>query len=223
MTPDPNDGRALVQDTKSVDLNDIEQEMVAEGTGLTLPQTKAYNEKLFQVIERHADSGDRIHLPVVTIHATITGPFEGKEDVFRSPRNQVRYRVSPGPRLRKLEQTMKTEKVKGSGSPAPTLLEFTDAATGEKNRVATPGGIASLHGYYLKFDPSDPDQGLFFVPVDSPLSVVKAEQFTTIKPSEVHFLVPPLSPGSYRIEVKALLHKMKTLRSGMLDEIIDVG
>jgi hypothetical protein len=222
MTSDPNDRRAVIQDEKSVDLSDLEVEMVAEGTGLTLPQTKAYNEKLFQLIEHHADNGDRINLPVVTIHATITGPFEGQEDVFRSPRNQVRIRVSSGPRLRKLEKNMKVEKVKGGGSPTPSPQEFTDAATGEKNRVATPGGIASLRGYYLKFDPTDPLQGLFYIPVDNPSAAIRVEQFTTIKPSELNFLVPPLPPDTYRLEVRALLNKVKTLRSGSLPEIIEV-
>jgi hypothetical protein len=222
ITANPNNGRALIQDEKTVDLSDIEQEMVAEGTGLTLPQTRAYTEKLFQLIERHADNGDRIHLPVVTIHSSITGLFEGRDDVFRSPRNKVRFRVTPGLRLRNLEKTMKTEKVRGSSTPTPTPLEFTDAATGEKNRIATSGGIASIHGYYLKFDSEDPQQGLFFISIDG-TSSIRVEQFTGIKPSVLHFLIPALPLGNYRIEVRALLPGVKTLRSGTLDEILEAG
>jgi hypothetical protein len=223
MTADPNDGMALIQNQKSVYLSEIEQEMVEEGSGLTLPQTMAYNEKLFQLMERHVSRGERVILPVVIIRPTIAGAFRGKNDSYDSSRHQVRIRVSAGLRLRKLEKTIKPEKVKGSGSPAPDPQDFIDAATGERNRVASPGSIATLRGYYLKFNPDDAAQGLFFVPVENPVAAVRVKQFTGIKPSELHFLVPALPPGDYRLEVRAIIRNTKTLRSGSLAEIIEVA
>jgi hypothetical protein len=222
ITPDLNDGRAMIVNQKTVDLEQIEQEMVAEGSGLTLPQAKAYNEKLFQLIEQHVARGERVNISIVIIRPTITGVFFGKNDNYDPARHKVNVRVNPGLRLRKLEKTIKPEKVKGPGAPMPEPQEFIDAASGEKNRVATPGGIATLRGYYLKFDLSDPEQGIFFITVENPAVTVRVEQYTGIKPSEVHFLVPALPNGAYRIEARAILAKTKNLRTGGLDELIEV-
>lgn len=221
LTEESSDRMAVIQNQDTVDMDMIIDEMVAEGTGLTRPQARAYSEKLFQLIKAHAAAGRRIKLPVVNIHSAIRGVFTGNDDRYDDTRHHVVMLVTPGVDLRRLEKEIKPEKVKGE-SPAPDPQDFADAATGEHNRTATPGGIASVKGYNLKFDPAEPDQGLFFVPEADSASAVRVSQFTGIKPSELHFLVPPLPAGLYRVEVRAKLHKVKTLRSGTLVESIEV-
>ncbi len=220
-TPDPDDCRAVIQNQNSVGEEQLEQEMVEEGTGLTLPQAKAYKEKFFQLVERHAARGERINVGMFSIRSSIKGVFRNGDDSFDPTRHSVVYHITPGPRLRKLERTVKPRKVKAS-PPMPEPHEFVDAASGEHNRTATPGGIAVVKGAYLKFDPADPAQGLFLIPAGNPTATVRVTQFTAIKPSELHFLVPALAAGEYRVEVKAILPKLKTLRSGMLADVLEV-
>lgn len=220
-TTDPKDCRAVIQNQNSVGEEQLEGEMVEEGTGLTLPQWRAYREKYYQLIERHAAKGERINTEMYSVKSSIKGVFRSSDDSYDAARHSVVYHITPGPRMRKLERTAKPRKVKAA-PPMPEPSDFTDAATGERNRMATPGGIASLRGYNLKFDLADPSQGLFFIAADNPQTVVRAEQFTHIKPSELHFLVPPLAPGEYRMEVRAKLRNTKALRSGMLTDIIEV-
>lgn len=222
LTDDPTDLMAVIQDPDTVDLGMITDEMVDEGTGLTRPQAKAYNEKLFQIVKSHVRKGRRVRLPIVDIHSAIRGVFKTKDDSFDTVRHRVVILVTPGVELRRLEKEIKPEKVKGA-SPMPDPQDFTDAATGERNRTATPGGIASLRGYYLKFDPADPAQGLFFVSADNPQTAVRASQFTNIKPSELHFQVPQLAPGEWRVEVRANVRGGKQLRNGSLADIIVVS
>ncbi len=220
-TPDPNDCRAVIQNQNSVDMDQVERETIEEGTGLTLPQAKAYTEKLFQIVERHVARGERVNLPLFSVKPSIKGVFRDKDDTFDRSRHSVVFHVSAGPRLRKLETTAKPVKVKGA-PPMPDPQDFMDAVSGERNRMATSGGIATLKGFNLKFDAADPAQGLFFVPVDNPTAAVRAEVFTAIKPSELHFQVPALAAGEYRMEVKAILPGVKSMRGGTLAEIIEV-
>jgi polyhydroxyalkanoate synthesis regulator phasin len=222
LTEDSSDMMAVIQNQDTVDMDMLVDEMVAEGTGLTRPQAKAYSEKLFQLIKNHASAGRRINLPVVNIHSAIRGVFAGKDDRFDPARHRVVMLVSPGAELRRLEKEIKPEKVKGE-SPMPDPQDFIDAATGEHNRTITSGGIATLKGYHLKFDPSDSEQGLFLIPeIDSSTSL-RVLQFSAIKPSELHFLVPQLLPGAYRIEVITYVRGGKQLRTGRLPELVETA
>jgi hypothetical protein len=197
-------------------------DMVAEGTGLTRPQAMAYIEKIFGLIETYVAKGYRVNLPLISIYATVKGVFNGREDNFDELIHQVVIRVLAGQRLRRLEKSIKVKKVK-SVSPMPDPQDFIDAATGEKNRTATPGGIANLKGYYLKFDLDDSGQGLFFISADNPQETFRVQQFTGVKPSELHFLIPPLPAGEYRVELRTKVRGGKNTRTGTLAEIIVVA
>ncbi len=222
LTEDTTDLMAVVQGQDTVTQDNLTDEMVIEGTGLTRPQAKAYIEKLFQLIKSHAAKGRRVKLPIVNIHSTIRGVFTSKDDKFDAARHRVVMLVTPGTELRRLEKEIKPEKVKGE-SPMPDPQDFTDAATGERNRTATPGGIATLKGYYLKFDPADLQQGLYFVPEANPAAAVRVEQFTSIKPAALHFLIPALPLGNYRVEVRTYMRGGKQLRTGSLTDFIEVA
>jgi hypothetical protein len=71
----------------------------------------------------------------------------------------VRPVVSAGQRFRKAVQSQ-AQAAKGERVvPRPNPVEFTDVNTGERNSVLTPGGMAQVIGYRLKFDPADAAQG----------------------------------------------------------------
>ncbi len=59
LVKDTNAYRAIVQEQKSIDLAQLIDEMVAEGTGLTRPQALAYCEKLFSLCEHYVLQGYR--------------------------------------------------------------------------------------------------------------------------------------------------------------------
>ena len=222
LTNDPNGFMAVVQNQQTIDMDRLVDDIVAEGTGLTRPQALAYNEKLFQLIGYYAGMGYRVSLPVATFRASIKGVFNGEDDVFDSSRHQLLIRTTPGARIRSAEQAASPMKVK-SGVAMPEPRELTDMASGEKNMEVTPGNIAVLRGYNLKFNPADTATGVFLVPVDDPASPVRMTQYSSVKNMEVHFLVPSLKAGDYRVEVRAVARNGKTLRSGQLDDIIGVA
>lgn len=78
-------------------------------------------------------------------------------------------------------------------------------------------------GFYLKFDPPGTEQGLYFVPEVNPAAAVRVTQFNNIKPSELGFLVPALPAGIYRVEVRTYVRGGKQLRTGSLNDLIEVA
>ena len=88
-------------------------------------------------------------------------------------------------------QQAQVEKQEG-GECLPRPLDYTDLNSGELNSQATPGGMAQVTGYRLKFDPTDTSQGIFFVNG----SATRVSIVGKNNPSELMFLVPAsLAPG----------------------------
>ena len=86
----------------------------------------------------------------------------------------------------------------------------------------TPGHVGELSGKRLKFDPARLDEGLFFVPLAGG-SEVKVTDFQQNTSTELVFHVPSLSPGTYKLFVRARLFDGTELRSGDLQPELSVA
>ena len=80
-------------------------------------------------------------------------------------------------------------------------MEFIDHTSSEKDSIATPGGMCTLTGHRLKYDPEDEKQGLFFVAEDgNEIKVTVIGQNTSAK---LMFDVPKeLVSGEYQLVVR---------------------
>ena len=101
------------------------------------------------------------------------------------------------------------------------MVEYLDLVSGTANQVLTPGEGAHLTGRLLRFDPADPEQGVFFVAVDG--TRTRVERFLDIQPSKVILLAPTLPAGDYKIEVNASFNDNGDLRSGRLETQLTVS
>jgi hypothetical protein len=113
-----------------------------------------------------------------------------------------RRRLLPIPGCGRTMQQAQVEKQEG-GERLPLPLDYTDLNSGELNSQATPGGMAQVTGYRLKFDPADTSQGIFFAAGGSAtrVSIVGKNN-----PSELMFLVPAsLAPGDYTLEIRSTI------------------
>jgi hypothetical protein len=98
-------------------------------------------------------------------------------------------------------------------------LDYTDLNSGELNRRITPGGMGQLTGYRLRFDPADPEQGIFFINGSATRVSVTGKN----NPSELVFLVPAgLTPGDYRLELRSTMGN-GALHTGVLAETLTVS
>ena len=61
--------------------------------------------------------------------------------------------------------------------------------------------MGELVGFRLKFDETDPEQGIFFISENGPS--VHVEVIGANQPKKLLFMVPELIEGTYQIEVRA--------------------
>lgn len=95
----------------------------------------------------------------------------------------------------------------------PIVVAYRDKVTGDINNRITPNSGGFLNGDRLTFNEDDPEEGIFFVGEAG--TAVRVAQTLAIGGRELTFLVPALTAGAYRVEVR---QKTKTkLRAGLLD------
>jgi len=210
---------AVVISSKKVDINDIIDFMVAEGTGLTRPQAMAYFEKLEQTIEYFVKEGATITTPLFRTRTFISGMFRNEQDTFDASRHQVNVRLSAGTRLNQLESQLAIKKISRQ-TVVPQPKVFLDMQAQLKNEKIIPGHIACITGRYLKLNPEDPFQGVFFIPVNRPKKEIRVNVYYKSQPSELLFQVPTMPSGRYTVVVKAVLRHHKSIRQGKLPVVL---
>jgi len=149
--------------------------------------------------------------------------FNGATDKFDQTRHSLDVGANPGSRVRKTVRdngsVVKDEAVK----PAPNPIELRDIGSDTTNDQLTPGNIGQLSGSRLKYNPDNPDEGVYFLPV----GVGGETKVTTVqknKPAQVVFLIPAgLVRGQYHLEVRARISGGTELRTGRLDAVLTVG
>ena len=199
----PNSYVAIVSSPETKNLNDVIDFMIAEGTGLTRPQALAYFEKLIQTIEYFVGEGHRVVTPLVRVKPTIGGSFTSPDDSFDPSRHIINIRTSSGLRLLDLPTKIKLEKG-DLGQTIPVLRSFVDGVNKKVNTFAVSDGNGTIHGRRLKFDPNDSRLGVFFVPEEYPSVEIPMTGYLEIMPSKLHFRIPVLAAGIYKVVVKTL-------------------
>ncbi|WP_441001339.1 DNA-binding domain-containing protein [Fodinibius sp. SL11] len=215
LTSDPEDHMAVVQDQASRTIDDIIDEIADRGSTVTKADILSVVEEYQAVIAKFLKNGDRLNTPLFRTSASISGVFEDQTDSFDRSRHYVRLNVNPGPRIGEIAEDLPVEKVAAT-RVEPVLELFKDFASDTQNDTVTPGGAAELRGSYLKVDPSDANQGIFFIASDG--TETKADTIMRNKPANLIFMVPDtLISGEYEVEVRSLLQGHTNIRSGRLN------
>lgn len=163
VTPDPNDQSARVKPNATLDLKDIIKLTTKRGTSLTETDLTGAANLLFEVITDEVADGNSVTLPLVNIRPGIKGVFTSAADSFDASRHIKRATLTSGSLLSSKMQTAKIEKLT-SELPSPVLVEYMDVNSGTANSLLTPGGIGSITGEELKFNPENEAEGIWFVP-----------------------------------------------------------
>ena len=215
LAPNPNGYVAVVSSPETKDLNDVINFIIAEGTGLTRPQALAYFEKLIQTIEYFVGQGHRVVTPLVRIKPSISGVFTGPDDYYDSSRHQINIRTSSGLRLLDFASKIKLEKV-DPAQQSPVLRSFVDGVNKIVNVSAVSDGYGSITGKRLKFDDGDSRLGVFFIPEDDVANEIRISGYLEILPSKLHFKIPVLTAGTYKVTVKTLSRNGANVLQGEL-------
>ena len=220
LTTEPQDKKATTQPKGTIDLDGITDRMIDQGNTVNRPDINAVFTGFAPTVANALLEGLNVVTPWAVFRTSIKGVFNGMSDNFDRSRHQICVNVTPGVELRNLVKTQATAtKVEGV-KPAPNLIDFLDVNSGERNSLLTPNGMGQLLGYRLKYDHSDPQQGLFFVAGDN--TETRVEVVGTNKPSELMFLIPALAPGEYTLRVRASFGT-NDVRAGDLDAVLSMS
>jgi len=201
LTDDPDDCRAFVRPSQTVELKYVIERMVQRGSTVTSSDILSVLEDFSSALELMMGEGLNVNTPFANFHTGIRGKFHTILDNFDSSRHQIIPSINAGKRLKGyFRNRLSTTKIE-TVNKSPNLLEFTDHASEEKNRVLTPGNMASIYGHHLKFDASENNQGIYFIDKDA--IKTKAKVLGQNSPSLLMFNIPgELLPGKYTLEVR---------------------
>ncbi len=220
LTEDPDDYLAKVQDLQSKSIDDIIDVMIGRGSTVTRAEALSVLEEYSAALEQLLRDGHSINTPLFNLVPSIKGVFDDKNEPFNSERHQVRVNVNPGTRLRQIEAQIQIERVSAS-RPLPEPEDFEDVGSDTRNDQLTPGALARLTGTRLKYEPNDPQQGVFFI--DGGGVEPRVVMIARNKPSELNFQNPStLATGAYTVEVRIVLPRTTELRTGQLPYALQV-
>jgi hypothetical protein len=195
--------------------------MTQSGCALSKAAVLGVLEMFFGTVERMVLDGINVTTPLVNVHASVTGTFKGEDDRFDRRRHGIEARTTPGRRLRRTVRLYgRAERKPGRGRPRPNPVFYEDLESGQKNSTLTPGGLGRVYGGRLKFDPADPCQGVFFVAADR--RATRVALAAENRPKQLIFLVPPLAPGDYTLEVRARAEDSDDVRTGRFHHTLTV-
>ena len=201
LTPAPDDYMAQVQDVRSYTLDEIIDLMMEKGTTLTRADVAATLQVYGEVCSSLIKDGAALNTPLMNTALSISGVFNGANDIFDKKRHTVNLNITAGILLRDVLPKIKCEKTEGA-STDPYITEVTDIVTGTVNTTLTKGGVVQLVGSRLKFDAKDAAQGIFFVPETG--EAVRAAVIAENKPARLMAIIPAdLAAGTYYIEVRS--------------------
>ncbi len=222
LTTDPDDYMARVRSVGTAGMDEIIERMIQQGSTVTRADIVSVLEDYHTAVENLLLQGMNVNTPLANFSVSIRGVFHGMADTFDPSRHQLSAAIVAGPRLRKTlgerGQAVKEEAVK----PAPNPVDYIDLNSGERNGHLTPGGMGQIVGHRLKFNPADPQQGIFFIASDD--TETRVAIVGKNKPGELLFLVPDgLASGEYLLEVRAILKGGTEVRHGRLDAVLTVA
>jgi hypothetical protein len=214
--------RAVILKSRTFYFDDVVDRMVSRGSTITRAEVYAVFEELGLAIESIVKDGDRVVTQLFRIAPFISGAFENEEDNFDPARHEVNLKITPGDRFRETTSEIPVEKIARSRQK-PVLAQFKDNASDNLNTTITPGTACTIKGSLLKFDETDPNQGIFLIHTDTKVTRRVMGKLLRNKPAELIFNSPDdLVTGTYGLEVRTLLRRTRDIRYGALPYTLTV-
>lgn len=222
ITPDPNDMRAVTVHNKTYTMNDILEMIDYRKVGLSRSQIEAVLREYGAALAFILTQGDKILTPLFNITPTVSGVFTDRHDRFDRNRHGINLKAKAGVEIQKVADLIVPEKITGN-KPAPLIDSFFDKGSQTTDERLTPGKMARMNGLNLKFDETDPQQGIFLIQRDTKKETqVPVGDVLDNTGGTLTFQVPDKLPkGTYTVEVRSTM-KGKTLRTGQYQDILAV-
>lgn len=221
ITPDPNNQMARVLPTAILTINDIIKRVLKRGTTVTEADATAVLLLAFEEMSDAVAEGNHVNTDLVNLRPSIQGVFANVSDSYDSGRHTLRASVSAGLQLSTKVSQSRVEKTDGS-IISPDIIDFTDVRTSTSTQASL-GGIGTISGSELKFNPANAAEGIFFINTATNAET-KATEIAQRTEGKLMFSIPAaLVAGTYRLEVRRAYTNAATIRSDAYDQLITVA
>jgi hypothetical protein len=211
----PESHKAVIIPNTVHNLQSIISQMLQRGTTLSEADILASLHLFFEVVTQEVQEGNHVNLPIVNIKPGISGEFTSALDQFDASKHRLKTTTSSGILLKNTIKNSPVEKVIKSLT-LPILSAFSDIQSQTINDSITPNSIGQIVGNHLKFNTTNPSEGVFFVNANN--EIFQASIFATLHPRKLIFSIPDAMPsGNYSVVVKKAFGKTAaTVRQGIL-------
>lgn len=199
VTKDPNDKILVLDAAGKVGLDKIYEEMRGEDTGLR-QETIVHVVSLYErVVARLLMNGYQVNTGLFYAVPRFTGLIEGGR--WNPDKNSIYVSFNQDRVLR--EEIRKTEiEILSEKPDVMYVIETEDKSTGRKDGSMTSGRNFSIRGSFLRIDGSDPSVGITFRDTETKEETkLSSDRFGLNNPSELLFIVPSLSEGTYELTI----------------------
>jgi hypothetical protein len=197
LTDDPDDCTAMVTDNDTATDEDIIDDMVEHGSIITKADILSVLEDYGASIQRFLRNGYQVNTEFFKIYPSIAGIFLNKDDTFDHNRHQIKLSLNAGNRLKDVVNSIDVKKV-NINEVTQVVQRVENLKTHSVNSEFTSGNIVTVRSSNLKFDESDPEQGVFFI--DESSNVTRADNVAKNKPSKLLVFAPEGLTGTFQIE-----------------------
>jgi hypothetical protein len=197
---------------------DIIDEMMSYNSAMTKADTIAVLENYQAAIKRKVLQGFRVMTRCGQYGVTIKGNFTNQGDGFDPSRHRVEPQINLSPQLREaITNQITVEKVLAPVRQ-PMPVQYLSLSNGHTPNTLIPGGMGKLIGERLRYEPADPEQGLFLLAANG--SERRLPTDGMIMPGSLVFMIPAdLAPGAYRLEVRVRFDAA-TFSTGRLKDVL---
>ena len=155
-------------------------------------------------IEQHAGAGREVDFgPLGQTRLGLAGSFDPEAESIRPDE----WKMTLGWRVARKLQKQVDQQAKKAGlerrprpNRGPNVVQVTDLMTHTPD-VYSPGGVLELYGSRLKFDRSQPDEGVFFRS-ESGGAEVRCDNYMEVFPKTIRAIVPATMTGPQRLIVR---------------------
>jgi hypothetical protein len=146
--------------------------------------------------------GFAVNTGYFSIHPNVGGTFDKATEGHDTGKHPITFRFRTRTPLRTLAEHITVE-VEGLAEVQGYIDEVVDISTEGVNETLTTGGVFSIAGHKIKVAGEDPEVGVYFISgTDPSLRVKVSGHFAENAPSRVIGVIPALSAGGWKVEIK---------------------
>ncbi|MDR1222626.1 MAG: DUF4469 domain-containing protein [Tannerella sp.] len=226
LTPDPDDYLIRANSERTLNVPNICESAVSRG-GADIPapvMEHAVNLFLDEMGYQLCD-GFSINTGWFTAGPHVRGVANSPKEQYNSEKHTLLFEFHQGATLRKELENVTVE-ILGVADVDAVITQVTDMKTASINDLLTPNRNLKITGYKIKIAGDHAANGVWFVNQSTGERIGMDDSDVVInKPSELIIVIPPLTKGTYLLEVTtqyAISSLLKEPRTATFDKTLTV-